>query len=205
VLSLARALASLPRPPRRTVLALFVAAEERGLLGSQYYAEHPSVPAGRIAADLNIDEGNIFGRTRDSNLISLGKSSLDAVAEQVTRLQHRVLVGDRFPDRGKFYRSDQFSFAKIGVPSLYFEDGTDFIGRPAGWGREQIEQWELKKYHQPGDKLDDSWNFDGMVEDAQRDLYAAWLIAQAQAMPAWKPGDEFEAARQRALAADGSP
>jgi Zn-dependent M28 family amino/carboxypeptidase len=205
VLALARALASLPHPPRRTVLALFVAAEERGLLGSQYYAEHPSVPAGRIAADLNIDEGNIFGRTRDSNLISLGKSSLDAVAGQVTRMQHRVLVGDQFPDRGKFYRSDQFSFAKIGVPSLYFEDGTDFIGRPAGWGREQIEQWELKKYHQPGDKLDDSWNFDGMVEDAQRDLYAAWLIAQAQAMPAWKPGDEFEAARKRALAAAGSP
>jgi Zn-dependent M28 family amino/carboxypeptidase len=200
VLSLARALAGLPHPPRRTVLALFVAAEERGMLGSNYYAKHPTVSAGEIAADINIDEGNIFGRTRDSNLISFGKSSLDAVAEEASRAQGRIVEGDQFPDRGKFYRSDQFSFAKIGVPSLYFEDGTDFVGRPAGWGREQIEQWELKKYHQPSDKLEDSWNFDGMIEDAQRDLYAAWIIAQAPAMPSWRPGDEFEAARQRALA-----
>ena len=204
VLAVARALAALPHAPRRTVLALFVAGEERGMLGSKYYAEHPSVPAGRIAADLNIDEGNIFGRTHDANLISLGKSSLDQLAEQVVRSQGRVLTGDQFPDRGEFYRSDQFSFAKVGVPGLYFKDGVDFLGRPAGWGRQQIEQWELKKYHQPSDKLDDSWNFDGMIEDAQRDMLLAWLIAQAQAMPSWKPGDEFEAARTRALAALGT-
>jgi Zn-dependent M28 family amino/carboxypeptidase len=200
VLSMARALAALPHAPRRSVLVLFVAAEERGLLGSSYYAAHPSVPAGRIAADINVDEGNIFGRTRDSVLVSYGKSSLDAVAEQVARAQGRTLKEDQFPDRGMFYRSDQFSFAKIGVPSLYFGTGTDSIGHPDGWGREQFEQWELKKYHQPSDRLDDSWNFDGMIEDTQRNLYAAWLIAQAQAMPAWKPGDEFEAARKRALA-----
>jgi Zn-dependent M28 family amino/carboxypeptidase len=201
VLAVARALAALPHAPRRTVLALFVAGEERGLLGSKYYADHPSVPAGRIAADLNVDEGNIFGRTHDANLISLGKSSLDQLAEQVVHSQGRVLTGDQFPDRGEFYRSDQFSFAKVGVPGLYFKDGVDFLGRPPGWGRQQIEQWELKKYHQPSDKLDDSWNFDGMIEDAQRDMLLAWLIAQAQAMPSWKPGDEFEAARKRALAA----
>jgi Zn-dependent M28 family amino/carboxypeptidase len=204
VLAVARALAALPHAPRRTVLALFVAGEERGLLGSKYYAEHPSVPAGRIAADLNIDEGNIFGRTHDANLISLGKSSLDQLAEQVVHSQGRVLTGDQFPDRGEFYRSDQFSFAKVGVPGLYFKDGVDFLGRPPGWGRQQIEQWELKKYHQPSDKLDDSWNFDGMIEDAQRDMLLAWLIAQAQTMPSWKPGDEFEAARKRALAALGT-
>ena len=200
VLSVARVLAALPKAPRRTVLALFVAGEERGFLGSMYYTEHPSVPTGRIAADLNIDEGNIFGRTHNSILISQGKSSLDAVAEQVSKMQGRVLEGDQFPDRGSFYRSDQFSFAKVGVPAMYFGIGTDVIGRPAGWGREQIEQWELKKYHQPGDKLDDSWNFDGMVADSQRDLYAAWIIAQSSAMPTWKPGDEFEAPRKRALA-----
>jgi len=82
-------------------------------------------------------------------------------------------------------------------------DGTDFIGRPAGWGRQQKEQWELKKYHQPSDRLEDSWNFDGMIEDAQLAMLSAWLTAQADAMPAWKPGDQFEAARKRALAAAG--
>ncbi|MBS0365057.1 MAG: M28 family peptidase [Proteobacteria bacterium] len=201
VLAAAAALAHLPQRPRRSILALFVAGEERGLLGSHYYAQHPSFPAGRIAADVNIDGGNIFGRTRDATLISMGKSSLDAVAARVAAMQGRVLKGDQFPDRGYFYRSDQFSFAKIGVPSLFFDSGTDFIGRPAGWGREQITRWEEKQYHQPSDKLDASWNFDGMIEDARLDLLSAWLIAQADAMPTWNPGDEFEAARKRALAA----
>jgi Zn-dependent M28 family amino/carboxypeptidase len=201
VLAVARALAALPQRPRRSVLALFVAGEERGLLGSAYYAAHPTVPAGRIAADINIDGGNIFGRTRDATLVSMGKSSVDQVVEEVARWQGRTLKGDQFPDRGHFYRSDQFSFAKIGVPGIYMDDGTDFIGRPADWGRQQIEQWEMKKYHQPSDKLDDSWNFDGMIQDAQLDMLSAWLIAQAPSMPTWKPGDEFEATRKSALAA----
>ena len=201
VLAIAQALAGLPQRPRRSLLALFVAGEERGLLGSSYYAQHPSFPAGRIAGNINIDGGNIFGRTRDATLISMGKSSLDRIAARVASGQGRVLKPDQFPDRGYYYRSDQFSFAKIGVPALFFSNGTDFIGRPAGWGRQQIEEWELKKYHQPGDKLDDSWNFDGMIQDAQLDMLSAWLIAQADAMPTWKPGDEFEAARKQALGA----
>ena len=201
VLAIARAFAALHEPPRRSVLALFVAGEERGLLGSRYYALHPSFPAGRIAADVNIDGGNIFGRTRDATLISMGKSSLDEVAGSVARSQGRVLKPDQFPDRGYYYRSDQFAFAKIGVPALFFADGTDFIGRPADWGRKQIEEWELKKYHQPADKLDGSWNFEGMIQDAQLDMLSAWLITQADGMPTWKPGDEFEAARKQALGA----
>jgi Zn-dependent M28 family amino/carboxypeptidase len=204
VLAVARALAALPQRPRRSVLALFVAGEERGLLGSKYYAEHPSFAAGRIAADINIDGGNIFGRTRDVTLISMGKSSLDDIAARVAAAQGRELKPDQFPDRGYYYRSDQFSFARIGVPALFFDDGTDFVGRPAGWGRQQIEQWELKKYHQPADRLDDSWNFDGMIEDAQLEMLSTWLIAQADAMPVWRPGDEFEAARKRALAASAT-
>ncbi len=201
VLAIARAFASLPQRPRRTILALFVAGEERGLLGSAYYAQHPSVAPGLLAANINIDGGNIFGRSREAVLVSLGKSSLDQVAAAVAKSQGRRLEGDQYPDRGYYYRSDQFSFAKIGVPALYFSEGTDIIGKPAGWGKQQHDDWELKKYHQPSDKLEDSWNFDGMVEDAQLDLIAGWLIAQADAMPSWKPGDEFEAARKKAIAA----
>ncbi len=201
VLAIARAFASLAPRPRRSLLALFVAGEERGLLGSGYYAQHPTVPPGRIAADINIDGGNIFGRTRDATLISMGKSSLDEIAAIVAKAQGRVVKPDQFPDRGYYYRSDQFSFAKIGVPALFFGDGTDFVGRPEDWGRKQIEEWELKQYHQPSDRLDGSWNFDGMIQDAQLDMLSAWLIAEKDAMPAWKPGDEFEAARKRALAA----
>jgi Zn-dependent M28 family amino/carboxypeptidase len=200
VLAIARAFAALPQRPRRTIMALFVAGEERGLLGSAYYAQHPSVPAGRIAANINIDGGNIFGRSRDAVEISYGKSSLDTVAEGVAKSQGRTLVGDQYPDRGYYYRSDQFSFAKIGVPALYFSEGTDIIGKPAGWGKQQHDEWELKKYHQPSDKLEDNWNFDGMIQDAQLYMLTGWQIAQADALPTWKPGDEFEAARKRALA-----
>ena len=203
VLAIARAFAALPERPRRSVLALFVAGEERGLLGSGYYARHPSFAPGRIAANINIDGGSILGRARDITLISMGKSSLDEIAVAVAKSQGRVVVPDQFPDRGYYYRSDQFSFARIGVPALFFSEGTDVIGRPAGWGKQQHEEWELKKYHQPSDKLDGSWNFDGMIEDAQLDFAAGWLIAQGDTMPAWKPGDEFEAARKRALAAVG--
>jgi Zn-dependent M28 family amino/carboxypeptidase len=201
VLAIARAFAALPQRPRRSVLALFVAGEERGLLGSAYYAAHPSFPAGRIAANINIDGGSIFGRTRDVTLISMGKSSLDDIAVAVAKYQGRTVVPDQFPDRGYYYRSDQFSFAKVGVPALFYSEGTDVIGRPDGWGRQQHDEWELKKYHQPSDKLDDTWNFDGMIEDAQMNLMTGWLIAQADAMPKWTPGDEFEAARKRALGA----
>ena len=116
---------------KRAIATPSVTGEERGLLGSAYYAQHPTVPAGRIAADINIDGGNIFGRTRDATLISLGKSSLDAVAERVAGSQGRLVKPDQFPDRGYYYRSDQFSFARIGVPALFFDDGTDFVGRPA--------------------------------------------------------------------------
>ena len=201
VLAIARTFAMLPARPRRTIMALFVAGEERGLLGSAYYARNPSFPPGRIAADINVDNGSpAYGRTRDVTLVSLGKSSLDQIAERLAKAQGRTLLGDQYPDRGYYYRSDQFSFAKIGVPAFYFSEGTDVIGKPAGWGKQQHDEWELKKYHQPSDKLEDGWNFDGMIEDAQLDLYAGWLVAQADALPTWNPGDEFAAARQRAIA-----
>ena len=132
--------------------------------------------------------------------MSLGKSSLDQIAERLAQSQGRKLLGDQYPDRGYYYRSDQFSFAKIGVPALFFNEGTDVIGKPAGWGKQQHDEWELKQYHQPSDKLEASWNLDGMIEDAQLDMFAGWLVAQADALPTWNPGDEFEAARKRALA-----
>jgi Zn-dependent M28 family amino/carboxypeptidase len=109
-------------------------------------------------------------------------------------------VPDQFPDRGYFYRSDQFNFARIGVPAIYFDQGTDYRGKPAGWGKEQQEEWEEKRYHQPSDEVTDAWLYDGMIEDAQIGFYAAWLVAQAPALPTWNKGDEFEAARLKALA-----
>jgi Zn-dependent M28 family amino/carboxypeptidase len=204
LLAIGEAFAALPTPPRRSIMLMFAAAEEQGLIGSQYFAQHPPMPAGRIAANVNFDSANIWGETRDITFIGLGKSSLDAVAGEVAAHEGRALVGDQLPDRGYYYRSDQFNFAKIGVPAFYLEPGTDFIGRPAGWGIEQIERYEANQYHQPSDELTPDWNFDGMVQDARFGFYAGLIVANDDALPRWNPGNEFEAARRAALEAAGA-
>jgi Zn-dependent M28 family amino/carboxypeptidase len=157
------------------------------------------VPAGRIAADINLDSANIWGKTKDVTYIGIEKSSLGDVVSQLAGAQGREVKGDQFPDKGFYYRSDQFSFAKVGVPAIYLEPGTDFEGRPAGWGKEQMEINENEHYHQPSDELTPDWNFDGMVQDAQLGFKAGLWIAEQDEMPGWTPGDEFEAARKKAI------
>jgi len=201
LLAIARAFAALPERPRRSVMMLFVAGEEQGLLGSRYYSLHPTFAPGKIAANINYDGGNYRGRTKDLTQLGMGKSSLDAIARARVEAQGRVLVPDQFPDKGYFYRSDQFNFAKIGVPALYFDNGYDYIGKPPGWGKKEHEDWTEHVYHQPSDQLTSEWVFDGMIEDAMIGFDAGWLIAQADEMPTWNKGDEFEAERKKALAA----
>jgi Zn-dependent M28 family amino/carboxypeptidase len=201
LLSIARAMTRLPQPPRRSVLFAAVAAEEQGLLGSLYLAQHPPIPAGRLVANLNMDGLNIWGRTHDLTLVGMGKSSLDDWIKAVATAQGRVVVPDQFPDKGFFYRSDQFSLAKIGVPAAHFDAGTEVRGKPAGWGKQQQQLYEDEHYHQPSDELKDDWDLSGAAEDAQLFFYVGVNVANAQRTPAWKPGDEFEAARKKALAA----
>ena len=199
MLAIAKAMKALPEPPRRSVIFAAVAAEEQGLLGSAYLAAHPPIPAGRIAADINIDGINIWGRTRDLTMVGLGKSSLDDWIVKLAGMQGRVVVPDQFPDKGFFYRSDQFSLAKVGVPAAYFDAGTDVIGKPRGWGKEQQEKFEANDYHQPSDELRPGWELSGAVEDVQLFFYLGVKVANAPQMPRWKPGDEFEAARQKSI------
>jgi Zn-dependent M28 family amino/carboxypeptidase len=201
MLAIAKAMAVLEPAPRRSILFAAVAAEEQGLLGSQYLAAHPPVPAGRLAANINIDGANIWGRTSDVTMIGLGKSDLDGWITGLARLQGRTVVADQFPDKGYFYRSDQFNLAKIGVPAAYFDEGTKVIGKPEGWGKEQQQKYEATDYHQPSDELRPDWDWSGAVQDAELCFYLGVKVANATALPAWKPGDEFEAARKKALAA----
>jgi len=201
LLSVAAAMKALPGAPKRTVYFASVTAEEQGLLGSRYLAAHPPVPAGRIAANVNVDGMSIWGRTKDLTMVGLGKSSLDDYILALAAMQGRKVVPDQFPDRGYFYRSDQFNFAKMGIPAAYFGAGTDVIGKPPGWGKEQQERFEATDYHQPSDELRPGWELSGAVEDAQLLFYLGLKVANAAKMPAWKPGDEFEGARQKALAA----
>jgi len=199
VLAIAKAFAALPQRPRRTIVFAIVSCEESGLLGSAYFAAHPTVPVAAMAADINIDAGNIFGKTRDVALVGMGKSTLDQVAEAVAALQGRVVTDEPFPDRGAYYRSDQFSFARVGVPGLYFRGGLDYVGREPGWGKKVTEEWGNANYHQPSDEVGPDWNYDGMIEDAQLGFLAGLAVAQADAMPAWLPGDEFAKLRAPAV------
>lgn len=199
LLAQAKAFRALPTPPKRSIMMLFVAAEEQGLLGSKYYATHPTIEPGKIVANINYDGGNIWGRTKDIIFVGKGKSTIDEYVDAIAKAQDRHVVPDQFPDRGFFYRSDQFSFAKIGVPALYLDAGTDFVGKPPEWGKQVHEEYEEKHYHQPSDQIQDSWNFDGMIEDAQLGFYVGLNIANAAQTPTWVPGDEFEAARKAAL------
>lgn len=201
LLTIARALTAQPKAPRRSVLFAAVAAEEQGLLGSQYLVEHPPVPYGRMAANINIDGLNIWGRTKDVSVIGYGKTSIDAVLTQLAKGQGRVVKPDALSDRGFFYRSDQFNFAKVGVPASYFSSGHVFIGRPEAWGREQREKWEETHYHQPSDELLASWDLSGAVEDVQLIYQLTVKLADAPSMPTWTRGDEFEVPRQRSLEA----
>lgn len=201
ILAIARAMQALPEAPRRSTLFALVGAEEQGLLGSKWYAENPTFPAGKIAANLNYDGGNIWGDTHDLTFIGLGKSSIDEIVTLIAEEQGRVVKPDQFADRGYFYRSDQFSFAKIGVPAMYLDTGTDFVDRPADWGRQQVDTYTNVHYHQPTDEFDPSWDFTGMIEDATLGFWTGLAIGNADEMPTWVPGDEFEAARLRAIEA----
>ncbi|NNC77798.1 MAG: M28 family peptidase [Woeseiaceae bacterium] len=201
VLAIAKAIKAMPSAPRRSVLVALVGAEEQGLLGSKWYAENPTYPPGKIAANLNYDGGNIFGHTHDVTFIGLGKSSIDKLVVMIAEEQGRVVKPDQYADRGYFYRSDQFSFAKIGVPAMYLDSGTDYVDRPPEWGREQHDNYTNVHYHQPSDEYDDSWNFEGMVSDALLGFWTGLAIANADNMPHWNEGDEFEGARLEALKA----
>jgi hypothetical protein len=205
LLAMARAAVAGPRP-KRSLLFLTTTAEEQGLLGSEWYCRRPTVPPGKIAAAINVDSVNIRGRTKDFGFIGYGKSSLDGIVDALAKAQGRKVYGDPFPDKGSFYRSDQFNFARIGVPAIYGRGGPTYVGRSAEWGREQAALYEKNRYHQPSDQYDDkSWDLSGAVEDAELLLGVGLKVANDAKLPAWKPGDEFEAARRKALADTGQP
>jgi len=197
LLSVAKAFAAMPTRTKRSILVCAVGAEEQGLLGSAYLSTHPPVPPEKMAALINIDGMNHLGLSRDVHLIGAGKSTLDAFVARVSEYQQRVVTPDLFPDKGSYYRSDQFSLAKIGVPGVYLQSGTSIRDRPMGWGKEQLDQWIEVHYHQRSDEYDPAWDLRGAVEDAQLLFYVGWLASDVPDMQAWRPGDEFEQYRKK--------
>ena len=138
-----------------------------------------------MAAVCNIDGVNILGRTEEVVVIGKGKSNLDAVVNRLARMQNRVVVADQFPDKGFYYRSDQFSLAKVGVPGLYLGTGTHVIGKPDGWGMQKMREWTENTYHQVSDEYSEDWDLGGALEDAQLMFHIGLQVANGAEMPAW--------------------
>ena len=177
--------------PRRSIIFFFPTAEEQGLLGAEWYAQHPLVPLKKTAANVNLDSMNILGRTRDFVPLGAERSSLRRVVEMVARSRNMTVGTDPRPEQGSFYRSDHFPFAKVGVPSISFKGGMDFIGRPKDWGEQQFRAYNTANYHQPSDEFSSSWNFEGIIQDTTLALDIGRRIADMDEMPRFNPEDEF--------------
>jgi Zn-dependent M28 family amino/carboxypeptidase len=198
-LAIAKAFTELPVPPHRSILFAAVGAEEFGLLGSEYYVRYPTFPHGKIAACINIDGGNIYAPTSDVIFLGAERSTIGEIVDKIAWKRRLTVEGDQFPEQGSFYRSDHFSFAKAGIPAVSLRTGSDFIGKPDSWGREQVETYIAKHYHQPSDVIRDEWDLRGVIDQARFCFQLGWEIALQREMPAWYPGDEFEAVRRASL------
>ncbi len=201
MIEIARAFAKRPAAPKRSLLFLAVTAEEQGLLGSDYYARHPIYPLRKTLAVINMDALNIYGRTKDLTVVGLGASELDDYARDAAAAQGRVLVPDPFPEGGGYFRSDHFPFAKQGVPALNAGGGSDFIGRPAGWGKQVTDAYIAKHYHKPSDEIRPDWELSGGLEDLQIYFAVGARAADTVKWPEWKARERVQSpARQDARA-----
>ncbi|MHC4513123.1 MAG: M28 family peptidase [Planctomycetota bacterium] len=197
MLAIARAAAALERRPRRTILFAAVTAEESGLLGSLYYARNPTYPIKQVVADFNIDSINIWGVTKDIAMVGHGKNSLTQLATEVAERRGRRLIANPDVSLGLFYRSDHFSFARVGVPSVYFTAGKRFLADPERSRRkvQLMMAYTMTRYHKPNDEYNPDWDLSGAVADAQLMLGCLVRCANADDPPTWTPGDEFEKLR----------
>jgi Zn-dependent M28 family amino/carboxypeptidase len=195
LLEIAQAYTKLNPAPKRSILFLSITAEEKGLLGSEYYAENPLYPLKNTLADINMDGLNQWGKTKDLVIVGLGNSTLDDIAAEVAKSQGRVIVPDAEPEKGFYYRSDHFEFAKVGVPALDADAGIDYIGKPAGYGQKKRDEYTMNDYHKPSDEVKPDWDLSGAVEDLQLFFQVGYRVAEAAQFPEWKPGTEFKAKR----------
>jgi len=197
VLMIAQAMARAPQKPARSMVFVFTTAEESGLLGAEYFAQHPVVPMDQMAANINIDEINVLGPARDLVLLGADRSSLGPMAQALAKERNRTIGADQHPERGYFFRSDHFPLAKAGVPALSLSEPREFTGANAEALKKKQEAYNETNYHQPSDEFDPGWDFSGGVEDLKFLAQLAWRIAAEPQMPSYNTGDQFANARKK--------
>ena len=201
LLELAQAFKALPagQQPARSILFLCVTAEEKGLLGSRYYAQNPLYPLTQTLAVINMDGANQFGPTSDLMTVGYGASTIDDIGTAIARSQGREIKPDPHPERGSYYRSDHFEFAKVGVPGYYSKSGNVFIGQSAEYGENLVNDYIAHDYHQVSDEVKSGWTFEGAAQDTKFLMLVGLHVANDDAWPEWKPGNEFKARRDAML------
>jgi Zn-dependent M28 family amino/carboxypeptidase len=195
LLEIAGAYTALAHRPPRSILFLAVTAEEKGLLGSRYYAAHPLWPLEKALCGINMDGLNCWGRTRDVVNVSLGHSTLDELLAEVAGRQGRTVVPDAEPEKGYFFRSDHFELAKRGVPALDADSGLEFVGQPKDFGLRTRERYTKEDYHKPSDEVKPDWDLSGAAEDAAMLFEVGLRVARGEHRPRWKPASEFASLR----------
>jgi Zn-dependent M28 family amino/carboxypeptidase len=200
LLELAKAFSKTNPRPDRSLLFLAVTAEEKGLLGAKYYAEHPLYPLNKTLANINMDGASLFGRRSDIGIVGLGNSTLDDLVIASAKKQNRTVRGDLSPEKGFYYRSDHFEFAKVGVPALYLDkiEGS-YPGKPADYGKRKHDEYSDRDYHKPSDEIKPDWDFTGAVDDTRILFEVGAAVANASQWPEWKPGAEFKSRRDAML------
>jgi Zn-dependent M28 family amino/carboxypeptidase len=201
LLELARAFGEVRPRPERSVLFVAFTGEEYGLLGSEYFAEHPTVPLAKVAGGVNIDGMSVNGRTRDVTVVGFGASELEDELKAVVAKQGRVLQPEPTPEKGYYYRSDHFNLARKGVPMLYAKSGIDSVAHGAKWGLDQQIDYVANRYHKPSDEFDPNWDLSGALEDLQAYFEVGYRLSREKTFPQWYPGNEFRPIRERSLAA----
>ena len=196
LIELARAFAESDVPPRRSVLFLAVTAEEQGLLGSAYYGQSSVYPTANTVAALNMDVLNQWGRTRDLTVVGMGQSELDRYAEDVAGRLQRTLVADPEPEKGFYYRSDHFSFAKVGIPAFYADPGIEYLEKPEGYGLHKREEYTANDYHAVTDEVKSDWDLSGAVEDLTFMFELGASLAATDEWPEWSTTSEFRSVRE---------
>lgn len=183
--------------PDRSVVFLAVTAEESGLLGSKYYAENPVFPLSQTVGGVNMDAFSMSGPAKNLTVIGKGKSQLDTYLEAAAKSEGRTPEMEPTPEKGFFYRSDHFSFAKLGVPMVYFEGGDDLIIGGKAAAQAAADDYEKNRYHAPGDEFDEKWDWSGVMSDLKLYYRVGRMLAMTNAWPNWNAGDEFRAVRDK--------
>ncbi len=198
VITLADAFPKADPPPKRSILFMATTAEEAGLLGAKWYAEHPLYPLQKTLADINIDTLNVWGKARDIEDTSYGFSDLDDMLAADAKRQGRPMIPNPRPEKGSIYRADNFEFSKVGLPSLYIGKNQHLMSRPPN-GSLRADEYDLKDYHQPSDEVKPDWDLSGAVQDVDLLFEVGYEVANTDKFPEWKPGSEFKPKRDAML------